>query len=154
MGNINKDNDVVIGINDIKRMIPHRYPFLMIDKVVDLVEGVRATGIKNVTFNEPHFKGHFPEKPIMPGVLIVEAMAQTAAILVTKSLRLIDHQFLVYFLSIEKAKFRKPVEPGDVLALTVNVIRNRGKTWKFTGEAMVNESLVAESDFTAMMVQQ
>ena len=145
---------VTINLNDIKRMIPHRYPFLMIDKVIDLTEGVSATGIKNVTCNEPHFPGHFPEQPIMPGVLIVEAMAQTAAVLVAKSLGLIDHNFLVYFLSIDRAKFRKPVEPGDVLNLVVNVVRNRGKTWKFSGRAMVGKNLVTESDFTAMMVEQ
>ena len=144
---------VTINLNDIKRMIPHRYPFLMIDKVIDLTEGVSATGIKNVTCNEPHFPGHFPEQPIMPGVLIVEAMAQTAAVLVAKSLGLVDHNFLVYFLSIDRAKFRKPVEPGDVLNLVVNVIRNRGKTWKFSGKAMVGKNLVTESDFTAMMVE-
>ena len=145
---------VTINLNDIKRMIPHRYPFLMIDKVIDLTEGVSATGIKNVTCNEPHFPGHFPEQPIMPGVLIVEAMAQTAAVLVAKSLGLVDHNFLVYFLSIDRAKFRKPVEPGDVLNLFVNVVRNRGKTWKFSGRAMVGKNLVMESDFTAMMVEQ
>jgi len=135
-------------------MIPHRYPFLMIDKVINLTEGVTATGIKNVTCNEPHFPGHFPEQSIMPGVLIVEAMAQTAAVLVAKSLGLVDHNFLVYFLSIDRAKFRKPVEPGDVLNLVVNVVRNRGKTWKFSGRAMVGKNLVTESDFTAMMVEQ
>ena len=145
---------VTINLNDIKRMTPHRYPFLMIDKVIDLTEGVSATGIKNVTCNEPHFPGHFPEQPIMPGVLIVEAMAQTAAVLVAKSLGLVDHNFLVYFLSIDRAKFRKPVEPGDVLNLLVNVVRNRGKTWKFSGRAMVGKNLVTESDFTAMMVEQ
>ena len=145
---------LTINLNDIKRMIPHRYPFLMIDKVIDLTEGVSATGIKNVTCNEPHFPGHFPEQPIMPGVLIVEAMAQTAAVLVAKSLGLVDHNFLVYFLSIDRAKFRKPVEPGDVLNLVVNVVRNRGKTWKFSGRAMVDKNLVTESDFTAMMVEQ
>ena len=126
----------------------------MIDKVIDLTIGIKATGIKNVTFNEPHFMGHFPEKPVMPGVLIVEAMAQTAAVLVAKTLGLLDHKFLVYFLSIEKAKFRKPVEPGDMLNLIVNVTRNRGKTWKFNGHAIANKVLVAESDFTAMMVEQ
>ncbi len=149
----NVENSASIGLNEIKDMIPHRYPFLMIDKVVNLVEGVTATGIKNVTFNEPHFMGHFPENPVMPGVLIVEAMAQTAAVLVAKSLGLVDHNFLVYFLSIERTKFRKPVVPGDVVELTVNVQRNRLKTWKFSGLAKVDQNLVAESDFTAMMVE-
>ena len=154
MSNNDDKKNLVIGINEIKRLIPHRYPFLMIDKVIDLTIGIKATGIKNVTFNEPHFMGHFPEKPIMPGVLIVEAMAQTAAVLVAKTLGLLDHKFIVYFLSIEKAKFRKPVEPGDMLNLVVNVTRNRGKTWKFNGHAIANKVLVAESDFTAMMVEQ
>ena len=154
MSNNDDKKNLVIGINEIKRLIPHRYPFLMIDKVIDLTIGIKATGIKNVTFNEPHFMGHFPEKPVMPGVLIVEAMAQTAAVLVAKTLGLLDHKFLVYFLSIEKAKFRKPVEPGDMLNLIVNVTRNRGKTWKFNGHAIANKVLVAESDFTAMMVEQ
>ena len=144
----------MIDINKIKQVLPHRYPFLMIDKVIDLTNGTKATGIKNVTFNEPHFTGHFPEQPVMPGVLIVEAMAQTAAVLVAKTLGLIDHKFLVYFLSIDKAKFRKPVEPGDMLSLIVNVTQNRGKTWKFNGHAIANKVLVAESDFTAMMVEQ
>ena len=154
MSNNDGKKNLVIGINEIKCLIPHRYPFLMIDKVIDLTSGVKATGIKSVTFNEPHFMGHFPEQPVMPGVLIVEAMAQTAAVLVAKTLGLIDHKFLVYFLSIEKAKFRKPVEPGDMLNLIVNVTRNRGKTWKFNGHAIANKVLVAESDFTAMMVEQ
>jgi 3-hydroxyacyl-[acyl-carrier-protein] dehydratase len=154
MSNNDDKKNLIIGINEIKRLIPHRYPFLMIDKVIDLTNGTKATGIKNVTFNEPHFTGHFPEQPVMPGVLIVEAMAQTAAVLVAKTLGLLDHEFLVYFLSIEKAKFRKPVEPGDMLNLIVNVTRNRGKTWKFNGHAIANEVLVAESDFTAMMVEQ
>ena len=154
MSNNDEKKNLVIGINEIKRLIPHRYPFLMIDKVIDLTSGIKATGIKNVTFNEPHFMGHFPEQPVMPGVLIVEAMAQTAAVLVAKTLGLLDHKFLVYFLSIEKAKFRKPVEPGDMLNLIVNVTRNRGKTWKFNGHAIANKVLVAESDFTAMMVEQ
>lgn len=154
MSNNDDEKNLVIGINEIKRLIPHRYPFLMIDRVIDLTSGIKATGIKNVTFNEPHFRGHFPEQPVMPGVLIVEAMAQTAAVLVAKTLGLLDHKFLVYFLSIEKAKFRKPVEPGDMLNLIVNVTRNRGKTWKFNGHAIANKVLVAESDFIAMMVEQ
>ncbi len=154
MESMNDRSDVIVSLSEIKRMIPHRYPFLMIDKVINLTEGVTATGIKNVTCNEPHFPGHFPEQPIMPGVLIIEAMAQTAAVLVAKSLGLVDHNFLVYFLTIERAKFRKPVEPGDVLILTVNVVRNRGSTWKFSGTAMVGKNLVTEADFTAMMVEQ
>ena len=127
MTNNEKQTNLEVGINEIKRLIPHRYPFLMIDKVINLTQSTTATGIKNVSFNEPHFTGHFPEQPIMPGVLIVEAMAQTAAVLVAKTLGLMDHKFLVYFLSIDKAKFRKPVEPGDVLNLNVNVISYKDK---------------------------
>ncbi len=146
-----KDNNSA-ELEDIKRMIPHRYPFLLIDKVEKIIKGKSATGIKNVTSNEPHFLGHFPKKPIMPGVLIVESMAQTAAILVSKTINIIDHNNLVYFLSIENAKFRKLVQPGDILRLNVSVIRNRKNTWKFSGKAMVETNLVAESNFTAMMI--
>ena len=115
-------------------------------------ENESAIGIKNVTINEPHFEGHFPSKPIMPGVLIIESMAQTAAILVSKTLKIVDHGFLVYFMSIENAKFRKLVQPGDVLHLEVLVSRNRRNTWKFSGNAFVEKKLVAEANFTAMMV--
>ncbi|MEM7440348.1 MAG: 3-hydroxyacyl-ACP dehydratase FabZ [Pseudomonadota bacterium] len=147
--------DQVLGpvdINEIKRMIPHRYPFLLIDKVRDIVPNKSAVGIKNVTYNEPHFQGHFPARPIMPGVTIVEAMAQTSAILVGKTLDLIDNDFLVYFLSIDKCKFRHPVAPGDVLELHISVIRGRGKLWKFWGEGKVDGKVVTEAEFTAMMV--
>ena len=137
---------------EIKRMIPHRYPFLLIDKVVDMVSAKSAVGIKNVTANEPHFEGHFPAKPVMPGVMIVEAMAQTAAVLVVQTLDLIDKEMLVYFMSIDGCKFRKPVVPGDRLELKVEVVRNRGKVWKFSGMAYVDGDLVTEAEFTAMIV--
>ena len=140
------------NLDEIKRLIPHRYPFLLIDKVENIMNGKSATGIKNVTANEPYFVGHFPSKPIMPGVLIIESMAQTAAILVSKTLKIVDHGFLVYFMSIENAKFRKLVQPGDVLHLEVLVRRNRRNTWKFSGNAFVEKKLVAEANFTAMMV--
>ena len=139
-------------LDEIKRLIPHRYPFLLIDKVENIINGKSATGIKNVTVNEPHFGGHFPSKAIMPGVLIVESMAQTAAILVSRTLNIYDHAFLVYFMSIENAKFRKLVQPGDVLYLEILVKRNRSNTWKFSGNAFVEKKLVAEANFTAMMV--
>tara|TARA_Y200000002_G_scaffold226215_1_gene186720 strand:- start:108 stop:560 length:453 start_codon:yes stop_codon:yes gene_type:complete len=139
-------------LDEIKRLIPHRYPFLFIDKVENIINGKSATGIKNVTVNEPHFEGHFPTKAIMPGVLIVESMAQTAAILVSRTLNISDHGFLVYFMSIENAKFRKLVQPGDVLYLEILVKRNRSNTWKFSGNAFVEKKLVAEANFTAMMV--
>lgn len=139
-------------ILEIKRMIPHRYPFLLVDKVRDIELSKSAVGIKNVTINEPFFEGHFPARPVMPGVLIIEALAQTAAILVIKTIDAIDNDLLVYFMSIEGAKFRKPVGPGDVLELHVEVLRGRGKVWKFKGEGRVDGAVVAEAEFTAMMV--
>ena len=141
------------NLEEIKRLIPHRYPFLLIDKVENIIIRKSALGIKNVTVNEPYFQGHFPSKPIMPGVLIIEAMAQTAAILVSKTIKIVDHDFLVYFMTINNAKFRKLVQPGDVLKLKVLVERNRGNTWKFSGNAFVEENLVTEANFTAMMIE-
>ena len=141
------------NLEEIKRLIPHRYPFLLIDKVENIIIRKSALGIKNVTVNEPYFQGHFPSKPIMPGVLIIEAMAQTAAILVSKTIKIVDHDFLVYFMTISNAKFRKLVQPGDVLKLKVLVERNRGNTWKFSGNAFVEENLVTEANFTAMMIE-
>ncbi|MXU65828.1 3-hydroxyacyl-ACP dehydratase FabZ [Oceanomicrobium pacificus] len=138
-------------ILEIKRMIPHRYPFLFIDKVRDIKVNESAVGIKNVTVNEPHFEGHFPARPVMPGVTIVEAMAQTAAVLVVKSLDLIDSDMLVYFMTLEKTKFRQIVSPGDQLELHVKVVRGRGKVWKFWGEGMVDGKVVAEAEFSAMI---
>ena len=139
-------------VNEIKRMIPHRYPFLLIDRVRDILVNKSAVGIKNVTANEPFFEGHFPVLPIMPGVLIIEAMAQTSAVLVVKTVDAIDSDMLVYFMSVENAKFRKPVTPGDQLELYVDVVRGRGKVWKFQGVAKVDGAVVAEALFTAMMV--
>lgn len=139
-------------IHEIKRMIPHRYPFLMVDAVREIKLNESAVGVKNVTFNEPHFQGHFPERPVMPGVMIVEAMAQTAAILVVKTLDMIDNDMLVYFLTIDKCKFRHVVQPGDQLELHVKVLRGRGKLWRFWGEGKVNGKTVAEAEFNAMMV--
>ncbi len=141
-----------INIQEIKRLIPHRYPFLFVDKVKELNPKISAVGIKNVTNNEPHFQGHFPSQPIMPGVTIVEAMAQTAGILVSKSLELEDSGALVYFLSIDNCKFRHLVGPGDVLELHVKVIRGRGKIWKFHGDAIVDGRVVTEADFAAMII--
>ena len=141
------------NFEEIKRLIPHRYPFLLIDKVEKIIIGKSALGIKNVTVNEPYFQGHFPSKPIMPGVLIIESMAQTAAILVSKTIKIVDHDFLVYFMTINNAKFRKLVQPGDVLKLKVLVERNRGNTWKFSGNAFVEDNLVTEANFTAMMIE-
>lgn len=135
----------------IMRIIPHRYPFLLIDKVRGIRVNEAATGIKNVTFNEPHFQGHFPGAPIMPGVTIIEAMAQTSAVLVGLSLDLVDRQPLVYFMSIDKAKFRRKVVPGDVLELDVTVLRGSSRIWKFAGRATVNGDMAAEAEFMAMI---
>jgi 3-hydroxyacyl-[acyl-carrier-protein] dehydratase len=142
----------IIDIEQIHKMIPHRYPFLLIDKVIDLIPDESAIGVKNVTFNEPHFIGHFPGKPIMPGVLIVEAMAQTSAVLVVETLKGNTEGKLVYFMSIENAKFRKIVIPGDTMHLVIQKERNRGNVWKFNAEARVNGEIVAEATFTAMIM--
>ena len=140
-----------MNIEDILKNIPHRYPFLMIDRLTDVNPGESAVGIKNVSINEQFFQGHFPAKPVMPGVLIVEAMAQTAAALVVVSFKEDLSSKLVYFMSIESARFRKPVVPGDTLNILVNKKQVRGDVWKFSGEAFVGDKLVAESLFTAMI---
>jgi 3-hydroxyacyl-[acyl-carrier-protein] dehydratase len=136
----------------IMEMIPHRDPFLMIDKVVDVVMNERATGIKEVSPNEYYFKGHFPSRPVMPGVVIIEAMAQTAAVLVVHSLGPTAEGKLVYFMSVENAKFRRPVVPGNVLHIHVTRQQNRGSVWKFKGEAQVGGKRVADAVFAAMIV--
>ena len=138
-------------IEDIQRRIPHRYPFLFIDSVKDINLNKSAIGVKNVTFNEPHFQGHFPKKPIMPGVTIVEAMAQTSAILVSHSLGTLDEELLVYFMTLDNCRFRKIVSPGDVLELHVSVLRKGSKIWKFQGKAIVGKSVVSEAVFSAML---
>ncbi len=136
----------------IKEMIPHRYPFLMIDRVVNLISGESAVGIKNVSAGEPHFMGHFPSQAVMPGVLIIEAMAQTSAILVVHTLGAEAEGKLVYFMSVEEAKFRKPVVPGDQLHIHVTVQRSRGNVWKFDGAAIVDGQKVAEATYSAMIM--
>ena len=141
-----------IDIHRIVEMIPHRYPFLLVDRLTDVVPGESAVGIKNVTANEPFFQGHFPGRPVMPGVLIVEAMAQTAAVIVVASLGQSAEGKLVYFMSIESARFRKPVEPGDQLKLYCRKERQRANVWRFTGEARVGDAVVAEAVYTAMIV--
>ncbi|AZL15779.1 3-hydroxyacyl-ACP dehydratase FabZ [Rickettsiales endosymbiont of Stachyamoeba lipophora] len=141
-----------VDINQILQMIPHRYPILLVDKIVDIKLGESAVGIKNVTFNEPHFMGHFPNVPIMPGVLIVEAMAQTAAALVVKTLGEEAKGKLVYFMTIDQAKFRKPVIPGDVLKMQVVKERNKANVWKFIATAFVEDNKVAEAMFSAMIM--
>jgi len=134
--------------SEIQKILPHRYPFLLVDRIIDLEPGTRAVGLKNVTFNEYFFQGHFPDDPIMPGVLIVEAMAQVSGILAFHSGAQGNS---VYFMSIEKAKFRKPVVPGDQLRFEVNVMQHRNNVWKFSGQALVDEKVVAEAEFTAMV---
>ena len=140
-----------IDIEEVMRLLPHRYPFLMVDKVVDVVLGERARGVKNVSINEFYFQGHFPDHPVMPGVLIIEAMAQTAAVLVMRTLGQTAAGKIVYFMSIDDARFRKPVVPGDQLHVDVVKQRHRGSVWRFSGEARVNGSLVAEATITAMI---
>ena len=135
----------------IMEMIPHRYPFLLVDKVIEIRPDVGCVGVKNVSINEAHFQGHFPRQPVMPGVLIIEAMAQTAAVLVVETLGPDSAGKLVYFMSVDNARFRKPVVPGDQLMIHVAKERNRGPVWKFRGEAKVDGVLVAEATFAAMI---
>ena len=141
-----------IDIHRIMKMIPHRYPFLMIDKVVDVVPNASAIGIKNVSINEPYFLGHFPQRPVMPGVLIIEAMAQTAAVLVVQTLGQEAEGKLVYFMTVDNARFRRPVFPGDTLRVQVTKERHRGSVWKFAGEAHVEGRLMAEAVYSAMIM--
>jgi 3-hydroxyacyl-[acyl-carrier-protein] dehydratase len=143
---------VTIDIERIMQMIPHRYPFLMIERVVNVIPNTSATGIKNVSINEPHFQGHFPQRPVMPGVLIIEAMAQTAGVLVVHSLGPEAEGKLVYFMTIEGARFRRPVVPGDQLHIHVIKERNRANVWKFNGQAKVGDVLVAEATYSAMIL--
>lgn len=140
-----------VDIQRILEMIPHRYPFLLIDKVVDIATDESAVGIKNVTMNEPQFTGHFPQQPIMPGVLIIESMAQTAAILVVQTLGPDAEGKLVYFMSIDSARFRKPVVPGDVMHIHVTKKQSRGPVWKFESQVKVDGTVVAEATIAAMI---
>jgi 3-hydroxyacyl-[acyl-carrier-protein] dehydratase len=138
----------MLSATEIEAILPHRYPFLLVDRIQELQPHQRATGLKNVTINEPFFPGHFPSNPVMPGVLIVEALAQTAGVLAFKSG---VEGTGVYFMSIERAKFRRPVVPGDQLRLEVQVLQRRGGVWRFKGVAMVQDKVVAEAEFTAMV---
>jgi len=140
-----------LDINEIMELIPHRYPFLLIDKVIGLKNGEEAVGIKNVTINEPFFPGHFPQKPVMPGVLILEAMAQTAAVIAVKFLGEEAQGRVVYFMGIDGAKFRKPVGPGDRLEMKLTKTRGGGAVWKFDAEATVDGTLVCQAKLTAML---
>ena len=145
----NKSADISL----IKRILPHRYPFLLVDQVIEINGFDNATGIKNITFNEPQFQGHFPATPIMPGVMIIEAMAQTAAVMVGIGLNLADKDMLIYFMAIDKCKFRRKVTPGDQLIMKLNTLRGKpgSKVWKFYGEASVGGEMAAQAEFSAMM---
>ncbi len=147
-----KVGSTTIDINRIVEMIPHRYPFLMVDRVIDVVPDKSATGVKNVSVNEPFFQGHFPQRPIMPGVLIIECMAQTAAVLVVETLGASAEGKLVYFMSVDNARFRKPVIPGDQLLVHVVKERSRGNVWRFHAEAKVGDVLMAEATYAAMIM--
>ncbi|MBN9087209.1 MAG: 3-hydroxyacyl-ACP dehydratase FabZ [Reyranella sp.] len=140
-----------VDIRRILQMIPHRYPMLMVDKVTEMVLNESALGIKNVSINEPFFQGHFPSEPVMPGVLIVEAMAQTAAVLVVATFGAESEGKLVYFMSIDGVRFRRPVMPGDRLELHVKKVQSRGNVWRFEGRAIVDGKVAAEATFAAMI---
>lgn len=146
-----KTHAVPIDVMRIMEMIPHRFPFLMIDRIVELRPDEKAVGLKNVSINEPYFQGHFPRDAVMPGVLIIESMAQTAAVLVVETLEGSAAGKLVYFMTVDDGRFRKPVFPGDQLLIEVSKIRSRGNVWKFRGEARVEGTLVAEATITAMI---
>ena len=147
------DDERIADIDLIKRILPHRYPFLLVDKVVEIDGFNKATGLKNITFNEPQFQGHFPATPIMPGIMIVEAMAQTAAVMVGVGLNLADKDMLIYFMAMDNCKFRRKVTPGDQLIMNLNTLRGKpgGKVWKFYGEASVDGEMAAQAEFSAMM---
>ena len=144
---------IVLDVEQIKRILPHRAPFLFIERLTDIVPFESATAIKAVSYNEPHFQGHFPAMSVMPGVLIVEALAQAAGALVMHSLGWTTEGKMVYFMTIDNARFRKPVVPGDMLRLTVKAIRRRGPVWKFGGQAFVDDVLCAEAEFSAMIAE-
>ena len=140
-------------IQMIQRILPHRYPFLLVDKVEEIDGTQSSVGYKNVTMNEPHFQGHFPGTPIMPGVTIVEAMAQTAGVMVGVALDQMDKEMLIYLMSIDNCKFRRKVVPGDVLRMDLKTVRGKpgGKIWKFSGVATVEGEMAAEAEFMAML---
>jgi len=147
------DDKLSADIQLIQRILPHRYPFLLVDKVEEIDGTASAVGYKNVTMNEPHFQGHFPGTPIMPGVTIVEAMAQTAGVMIGTALDMADKEMLIYFMSIDNCKFRRKVGPGDVLRMDMKTLRGKpgGKIWKFSGVATVEGEMAAEAEFMAML---
>lgn len=147
-----KKNVSQLDILKIMEMIPHRYPMILVDRVIDVVPDESCTGIKNVTINEGFFQGHFPRYPVMPGVMIVESMAQTAAVLVVATLGESAKGKLVYFMTVDNARFRRPVTPGDSLRVHVRKLHQRRNVWKFAGEVKVDGTLVAEAEFAAMIM--
>ena len=140
-------------IHLIQRILPHRYPFLLVDKVLEINGTKSARGLKNVTMNEPHFQGHFPGAPVMPGVTIIEAMAQTAGVMIGVGADIVDEELLIYFMAIDGCKFRRKVVPGDVLEMHVTTLRGKpgGKVWKFAGKATVDGEIAAEAEFSALV---
>ncbi len=146
------ESDARIDYAEVMRRLPHRYPFLLVDRAEDFVAGTSITGVKNVTHNEPFFPGHFPIDPVMPGVLIVEAMAQTGALLMSKTLNVEVEGKVIMFMSIDGVRFRKPARPGDQLRMRVMVTKQRGDVFKFRGETFIGDKLAAEADFAAMVV--
>lgn len=151
---MSEEQKTVIDIKRIQEMIPHRYPILLVDRIIELTPGESAVGLKNVTMNEPQFTGHFPNFPVMPGVLIIEAMAQTAAIVVVEALGPEAEGKVVYFMTIDDARFRKPVTPGDTMHIHVEKVQARRNVWKFKGKAMVGDKVCAEATFSAMIADQ
>jgi len=141
--------DNALDIQEIMKLLPHRYPFIMIDRILELTPGEKIVALKNVTINEPFFQGHFPENPIMPGVLIVEAMGQAGAVLAAKSLKRTPHGVLIYFMGMDKVKFRKPVTPGDQLIFEMKFLKQRRNVFKMSGTAYVDENVVAQAELMA-----
>ena len=141
--------DKAFDIQEIMKLLPHRYPFIMVDRILELTPGEKVIALKNVTINEPFFQGHFPENPIMPGVLIIEAMGQAGAVLAAKSLEQESHGSLIYFMGMDKVKFRKPVTPGDQLIFEVKFLKQRRNVFRMSGTAYVDENVVAQAELMA-----
>ncbi len=150
---MNGESIGVADIREILRLLPHRYPFVMVDRIIDMRGDEHGVGIKNVTINEPQFVGHFPENPVMPGVLVIEGIAQTAAVLALRLLKASDEPRSMFLLTIDKAKFRKPAVPGDTLEYHVNKTAHRRNMWWYRAEAKVGNALIAEAEVGAMIVE-
>ena len=151
MDDMTAPSDLTLDVEQIKQLLPHRAPFLFIERLTEIRPGESAVGYKAVSFNEPYFQGHFPDFAVMPGVLIVEAMAQAAGALVVHTLGLSSKNRIVYFMTIDKARFRRPVRPGDLLRIPVKALRRRGPVWRFMGQAYVGDALCAEAEYSAMI---